>query len=201
MRNLGVAAICIGITFAPARAQDAFEGLGHVEGRPDALIQIIEFADYSCPFCARFSRETLPVFRREWIETGRASIRFIPFHNSYYKPGRDAARAAECAAEQGRFHAMHDLIFERQSAWLSRRGQRERFEAWAGELGLDLASFRQCWDADPAVERMERNTKMAQQRGVRATPTFFIGTRKIEGALTWDQLRVLLEEKEPAGTT
>jgi protein-disulfide isomerase len=199
MRSLGIAAICIGLTFGQAFAQDVFEGLGHVEGRPDAPIQIIEFAEYSCPFCARFSHETLPALHREWIGTGRASIRFIPFHNPWYKPGRDAARAAECAAEQGKFHAMHDLIFERQSAWLSRRGQRERFEAWAVELGLDPAAFRQCWEADPSEERMERNTKAARQHGVRATPTFFIGSRKIDGALTLDQLRILLEEKE-AGT-
>jgi hypothetical protein len=50
--------------------------------------------------CARFSRETLPLLRREWIDTGRASLRFAGFHNTYYKEGLDAARAAECAAEQ-----------------------------------------------------------------------------------------------------
>ncbi|MGH7502456.1 MAG: DsbA family protein [Longimicrobiales bacterium] len=181
--------------FAPVHAQDPLDGAGYVEGRPDAPIQIIEFADYSCPFCAKFSRETMPAFRRDWIETGRASIRFIGFHNSYYEPGRDAARAAECAADQDAFWAMHDLIFERQRGWLSRGGQRERFEEWAEELGLDMPAFRLCWKEDPGKDRLEHNTKLARERGVRATPTFFIGGKKIEGALTYEQLRALLEQE------
>lgn len=180
-----------------ATAQNEFENVGRTLGRPDAPIQIVEFADYSCPFCAQFSRETMPLLRSEWIETGRARVRFIGFHNSYYKPGRDAARAAECAAEQDAFWIMHDLIFERQRGWLSRSGQRERFETWADELGLDLPAFRECWERNPSNDLLDQNTRVARKHGVRATPTFVIGGRRIEGALTYEQLRRLLEDEFP----
>jgi protein-disulfide isomerase len=194
--KLSVASLAIGavlLASAPAGAQKDFDGIGHLEGRSDAPIRIIEFADYACAFCAQFSRETMPELRRDWIETGRASFRFIGFHNSYYKPGRDAARAAECAADQDAFHAMHDVIFERQRAWLSRGGQRERFEGWADEIGLDVVAFRQCWQRNPSSDRMDRNSDVARDHGVRATPTFFIGERRIEGALSYDQLREIIE--------
>jgi len=187
-----VAAVLLSAS-GPLHGQSDLGGIGHVEGRAEAPIQIIEFADYSCGFCARFSRETLPALRREWLETGRATLRFIGFHNTYYKQGRDGGRAAECAAEQDAFAAMHDLIYERQAAWLSRGGNRERFEAWAGELGLDVAAFRKCWERNPGQKLLESNTEVARDLGVRATPTFLIRGGKIEGALKYDELRVLLE--------
>ncbi|HUF68179.1 MAG TPA: thioredoxin domain-containing protein [Longimicrobiales bacterium] len=183
----------VAVIAGPVRAQQDLDGIGHVEGRPEARVQIIEFADYSCAFCARFSRETLPLLRHEWIDTGRASLRFIGFHNTYYKQGREAGRAAECAAEQDAFAAMHDLIYERQTAWLSRGGARERFEEWASELDLDTAAFRDCWERDPGRKLLERNTEIARDMRVRATPTFFISGRKIEGALTYAELREILE--------
>jgi protein-disulfide isomerase len=186
-------AVALALSFTPARAQVDLNGIGHLEGRADAPVRIVEFADYSCGFCAQFSRETMPALRREWIETGRASFRFIGFHNSYFKPGRDAARAAECAADQGAFHTMHDLIFERQRGWLSRGGQRERFETWAEEIGLDTDEFRQCWDRNPSKDRLDRNAEAARDHGVRATPTFYIGARRIEGALAYDEFRAILE--------
>src|SRR5262245_30362214 len=120
-----------------------FPESGHEKGARTARIVIVEFADFSCSACASFARQTLPQIERDWIATGRARLRIIPF--DALKSGRFATRAAECAGEQQAFWPMHDLLFARQKEWIGRRGQRDRFASWATELGLDAEVFRTCW--------------------------------------------------------
>lgn len=136
-------------------AQDVSESAtGHEKGDPGATTLIIEFGDFACPACAAFARETMPEIERQWIMTGRARLQFIPI--DVFRTGRLAARAAECAAEQDAFWPMHDLLYARQKEWLGRGGQREKFESWARDLGLDVDRYRACWDRDPAKDRIER---------------------------------------------
>lgn len=172
---------------------------GHLLGDASAPVEIVEFGDYSCTFCAQFERTTMPSVRTEWIEQGRASYRFVPFHKSYFREGRNAARAAQCAARQHAFWPMHELIYARQDEWLGRRGQRERLRSWAMELGLDGEAFDACWDEDPGERLLERNTNLAHSRGVRGTPAFFINGRPAVGALSYRDFRVLLAQAATGG--
>ncbi len=193
-RTAGIVCMCVfAAASASAQVKGDVEGLGHVKGSADAPIEIIEFADFACTFCGQFARETMPAIEREWIETGRAKFRFLPFDLSYFKPGRHAARAAECAAEQDAFWPMHDVLYERQEDWLGRGGQKEKFHDWAGELGLDLPRYDDCYDRDPGKKNIERNTKLSRENRVRATPTFFVNGKRVEGALSLKDFTSLLE--------
>lgn len=169
---------------------------GHVRGRADAGVDIVEFADFACAFCGQFARETWPAIARDWIDSGRARFRFVPFNMSVFAPGRLAARTAGCAAEQGRFWAMHDLLFEKQREWLGRGSQQERMRAYAAEAGLDPAAFDACWEEDRWSQRIAEQTAMARALEVRATPTFFINGVRVEGALSERDFRAVLEAAE-----
>jgi protein-disulfide isomerase len=154
-------------------------------------VVIIEFADFSCTACAAFAKQTLPSIEREWIATGRARLRIIPF--DALGTGRSAARAAECAAQQNAFWPMHDLIFARQKEWLGRRGQRDRFSEWATQLGLDADEFRACWASDQGKQYLERNTRLAREHGVPGTPAFAVNGRPLVGALPYPEFDAALE--------
>ena len=90
---------------------------GHVEGSPDAPVVIVEFSDFQCPFCGRWVQQTLPFIRSE-IDAGNVALVFLhmPLVQLHPNAGR-AHLAAECAAVQGRFTEMHDLLFARQTEW------------------------------------------------------------------------------------
>ena len=91
-----------------------------VEGRPyfgpeDAPVTIVEFVDYECPFYGRHARETISQLRREY----EGSIKYVIFNFpiSRIHPFADqAAEAAECAHDQGKFWEYHDLLFQNQRA-------------------------------------------------------------------------------------
>jgi protein-disulfide isomerase len=152
---------------------------------------ILEFADFACAACAAFARETLPQVEQEWIETGRVRLRVVPFD-----PGgvsRGAARAAECAAEQQAFWPMHDLLFEHQKEWVGRRGQGEKFEAWAADLGIDLDKFRKCWVSEAARRTVDGNTLIVRSYRVPGTPAFVINGRALVGALPYGKFTAVLD--------
>lgn len=174
-------------------AQSSAPAVVHVKGDPAAPVHLIEFADFACTTCGQFARETLPLLEAEYIATGRVRVSFVPFNLGFFKPGRLAARAAECAAEQDAFWPMHDVLYARQREWLGRGAQRDRFLAFAAELGLHAALFEACYDGAEPDERIDVNSAAAAARGVRATPTFFLGERRLEGALDIEVLRGLLD--------
>ena len=99
-----------------------------------------------------------------------------------------AAEAAECAGEQGRFWPYADLLF-------SRPGSREArsLEEYAGIASLDLASFRACMEQGRGREGVRQDLEAAAAIDVKVTPTLVINGRKVEGALTFEQLALVVE--------
>jgi protein-disulfide isomerase len=183
----------------PAPTQHDIPGFGHEKGEPRAPITIVEFVDFGCSACATFALATLPSIERDWIAQGRARIRLIPY--DALGTGRAAAAAAECAAQQKNFWPMHDLLFERQKEWLGRRGQRELFEKWGEELGLNVVRFRNCAQSYAVAESLKKNTRVAKARGVPGTPAFLVNGRPIVGALPYADFATALNAAAGTGRT
>ncbi|HEY8483114.1 MAG TPA: thioredoxin domain-containing protein [Longimicrobiales bacterium] len=170
--------------------------IGHVRGSADAPVTVIEFSDFGCPYCGRFALETYPALEREYIRTGKVQWRYVTFVLGIFPNGEEAARAAECAAEQGEeaFWRMHDLLYGRQGEWKTARDPEPRFVAYAKELGLDAQRFAACYREDRAGPRIDAGNRLARQAGVRATPTFFINGLRVQGALPVEQFRMILDQ-------
>lgn len=170
--------------------------IGHDQGIPDAPVFVIEFSDFGCPYCARFALDTYPILHREFVMTGKVHWKFVPFVMGTFPNGTEAARAAECAAEQGehRFWTMHDRLFERQSEWKSTSSPETLFRDLATEIGLDQAKFASCFDEDRVGSRVRRHNQVASSLGVHATPTFFINGTMVRGALPVEQFRMILND-------
>lgn len=177
---------------APVEAAPGLEELGFARGAADAPVTVVEFSDFGCPYCARFALETYPELHEEFVETGAVRWRYVPFVLGSFPNGDLAARASECAGEQERFWEMHDRLFARQREWKRADDAEALFASLAAELGLDEARFRDCYASGRTEGRTRAANDAAREAGVRATPTFFINGRRIEGALPADHFRMLL---------
>jgi protein-disulfide isomerase len=208
---LPVAALAIGAIVAGGRApreaaaaplpapapQEVIDlrALGYSRGQADAPVVVIEFSDFGCPYCGQFFREIYPVLEREYVAAGKVRWKYVPVVLGIFPNGKEAARAAECAAIQGTdaFWAMHDRLYAQQSQWRSRSSTGAIFEVFADSLGLDLQDFGTCYRENRVLARMRQTERSASSLGVRATPTFLVNGTRIEGALPLAQFRMVID--------
>ncbi len=154
-----------------------------VLGKADAPITMIEFSDYECPFCSKYSRSTLPAIKAEYIDTGKLKYVFRDFPIDRIHPqARKAAEAAHCAGDQGKYWKMHDLLFGNQKAL-----QVDKLKAYARRLDLDPKAFADCLEKRRHAAKVQKNYEDGVTAGVRGTPSFFLGKTssddKIKGVL------------------
>ena len=159
----------------------------HLRGPPDAVLTLVQYGDYECPYC----RSTAPVIRR-LMERFDGRLRFVPRHfplPDVHPYAALAAEAAEAAGAQGRFWEMHELMYERQDHL-----QLPDLIRYAGELGLDLAAFEEDLLASRFADRIASDVEGGESAGVAGTPTFFVNDRRFAGAYDLESLeRALLE--------
>jgi len=167
--------------------------IGYSRGAEDAPVQVFEFSDFGCPYCGQFAVLTYPELHEEFVRTGLVRWTYVPFVMGMFPNGAEAARAAECAAEQDAFWPMHDRLYEGQREWKPSRSPRVLFAEYARELGLSVEGFAACYDQDLGGARTALNNRAATGLGVRATPSFFVNGRLVEGALPADRFRQILE--------
>ena len=158
-------------------------GVGYDVGDPAAPVVMVEFSDFGCPYCAQHAREAFPALEREFIAVGKVFYKHVPFVMGMFPNGDRAARAAECAGEQGRFWPMHDSVYAHQRDW-KRGGDPDRvLTTLAGQVVPDAERWAGCYAVDRPGARTQAANAGAQRLGVRATPTFFINGQLVEGAL------------------
>jgi protein-disulfide isomerase len=172
-----------------------------VYGKADAKVTIVEFSDYQCPFCARYSRETFPQIDREYVQTGKVKYVFRDFPiESIHPQAFKAHEAVHCAAEQGKRREMHERLFANQQAM----GPAD-LAAHAQTLGLDRAAFEKCLGSGLHSAMIRRHLEEGQDAGVNGTPTFFLGltdakassvkaVRRIVGAQPYSAFKATIEE-------
>jgi protein-disulfide isomerase len=136
-------------------------------GEPSAPVQLIEFADFECPFCATFHERVKTLRARH---PGRVSLTFMHLPLDRHRFALPAARVAECAAEQGRFEAMHDRLFTEQDSF-----GLKSWSQYATEASVpDLAAFEACIGRTAEIPRVESGKQLATNLGVRGTPTVIV---------------------------
>ena len=173
----------------------AGEAQGYLLGKPDAPVQVIEFADFECPACGQFATLAEPDIRKRLIEPGTISYRFYDYPLPMHKNTWPASNAAACADEQGKFWEMHDRLFNDQDQWngLATSRPKSKFLEYAKDLGLNASQWEACYDARKYEPRIKANEQMAMKRGASQTPTFVIGNKMIGGAISYDRFKALVD--------
>lgn len=145
------------------------------QGAEDALIEVIEYASYTCPHCAAFHEDVLPQLKEDYIDTGK--VKFVYREVYFDKYGMWASLVARCGGEE-KFFGITDMIYDTQDEW-SRAGSDA---AIADELrkigrmaGLDNDQLESCLtDSTKLRALVEWYQANAEEHGVRSTPTFVI---------------------------
>lgn len=140
-------------------------------GGDDALVTMVEFSDYECPFCIKYFQEILPRIEENYISTGRIRYVFRDFPVDELHPAAIRAHeAGRCAGEQDRFWEMHTRLFSAPGT----HGD-DMLRARAGETGLDLTAFDECLGSGRTTADIRRVGGLAVSMGAAGTPAFFLG--------------------------
>lgn len=150
------------------------------EGPVDAPVVLIVFSDPQCPFCARWSHETLPVLR-EHVERGELRIEHRDV-NIYGEDSERAARATLAAAQQGHFTEYHDRLFAGGEIRSPDALTEEALIALAAELGLDTEQFTADLRSEQVAATIAENAAQGIELGAMATPSFVLDGTPMVGA-------------------
>jgi len=161
---------------------------GHPAIGPDpAPVTIVEFSDFQCPYCQQ-SVHVLKELRNLYGDKIRLVYRDYPGPNHPY--ALQAAEAAHCAGEQGKFWEYHDRLFDRQTA-----GQGWDFASLASEQGLQQKTFENCLNSGHFRDQIIKDLQDGLKLGITSTPTFFINGRPLVGAQPLATFQALIDKQ------
>jgi len=151
----------------------ALSAADHSQGETHAALTLLQYGDYECPACVRAE----PLTRRI-VETHGAHLRFVFRHfplMALHRHAELAAEAAEAAAAQGRFWAMHQRLFAPPHHLAM-----PALTAHAEAIGLDMIRFGAEMADRIYTQRVQEHRRAGVNSGVRETPTFFLNGRVVD---------------------
>ena len=174
---------------APGASGDPIASLpsdGPRLGSPDAPVTIEYWADYQCPFCARFALDVIPQLESRIADGSVALV-----HRDFAFLGSesiDAAVAVRCAGQQGRYWPMHDAVYAAQDGENQGTFSRAKLEQLGASVGVDAPSFTACLDErGPLVEVLD-DTSAGVRAGIQSTPTVDVNGTRFPGVSDVSQL-------------
>ena len=157
-------------------------------GPATAPVTIIEFSDFQCPYCSRVV-PTIARIKDRYGDSVRVVFRDFPIPQLHPNAAK-AAEAGMCANDQGKFWAMHDLMFANQ-AKLDVPGLKQH----AATLGLDAAAFEKCLDSGKYTAEVTKDQADGEKAGVQSTPAFFVNGRPVVGAQPYEAFTDIINEE------
>jgi len=142
----------------------------HAMGAEDAPVTVVEFADYQCPFCLRFTKTTFPLLKKKYIDSGKVRWVALNLPLPFHKDARKAAQAAHCAGEQEKFWEMREILFRNPQ-----KLNTENLPAHAETLSLDMKAFNNCLQSNRHLAEIDQDAKDAKAVRLTGTPSFIIG--------------------------
>jgi protein-disulfide isomerase len=177
------------VLLAPPRADFAVGDAARL-GPASAPVQLVEFADFECPFCIKVH----PQLQQLKAEFGdRISFVFKDFPLPMHAHAQKAAEAARCAGAQDKFWPYHDRLFS------SAQIEVPQLKQLATDLGLDMAKFNTCLESGQQAAAVQKDAAEAQKIGLSATPSFFLNGHFFTGAMQYEDLRRMVLRELSAG--
>lgn len=164
------------------------------KGSPKAPVTVYEMSDFQCPYCRRFAQETFPELERRYIQSGKVRWVFINFPlTDIHAHAAPAAQLALCAAKQGGFWKVHDLLFRHQEKWAPLKEAGPFFVSLADSAGLSRKPLLACLAAPETRQDLQAEAQGAERAGATSTPTFYIEGGLMSGALPVEVFRGVLD--------
>jgi predicted DsbA family dithiol-disulfide isomerase len=155
-------------------------------GPRKAIVTLIEFSDFQCPFC-RSSQSAI----KEVLKSYKSDVRLVFKHRPLESHAQafTSAQAAFCAGRQGAFWQYHDLLF------MSEDLSPETLNKLAASIHLNLSEFGNCMKSDPARAAVQNDVDEAKRLGIDSTPTFVINGNLFRGALSFEDFKAAIEQE------
>ena len=164
-------------------------------GPPDAKCTIIEYASMTCSHCAAFHRNTWPVLKERYIDTGK--VRFTLREFPLDPLATAAFMLARCEGES-KYYPITDLLFDQQAGWAFTPKPVDALEQMLRQAGYSKQTFETCLKD----QKVYAAVNAVKQRGldvfkVDSTPTFFFNGQRVPGAISIDELEKTVEPTWP----
>ena len=181
---------------APAVSQDVYKveipSHAPVWGAEDALVTIVLFDDFECPFCSRLYA-TYEQLKKDYA--GKIRIAFVNLPLGFHKKAKDAAYLGAAAHKQGKFWEMYDFLFTKQKEWGHAPDFKEWLESHKDELPADWEALKKEMENKNIENLVAEDIKKATALGLRGTPASFVNGRFISGALPIDSFKKVIDEE------
>jgi protein-disulfide isomerase len=194
-----VAALALGALLATggglaAQQQSTTAAATRAKGSPSAPVTVYEMSDFQCPYCRRFALETFRAIEQEYISPGKVRWVFVNFPlTSIHANAVAAAATAVCAARQGAFWPMHDLLYQYQETWAPLKEPGPFFLSLADSAGISKPKLLDCVKAPATEAEIRYEAEGAERAGASSTPTFYIEGGLLAGAHPLPLFRQVLD--------
>lgn len=159
----------------------------NVFGTAQPRITIVEFGDFTCPYCREVFATTRSVMLRH-----QDSVQFIYRDRTPNERSALLALTAHCAGEQGKFWQMHDKLFQYQSSSLGTN--LDELNILAKSINLNLPLFQTCLTTQKYLDKIKNNLTDSMTLGANGTPTFFINGQKYQGTVSEADFEAIINE-------
>lgn len=170
-----------------------------VLGSDNAPITLVEFGDYQCFYCNRFFHTTEPDIVKNYVETGKVKMIFKDF-TIIGQDSINAAHAAHCAQEAGKFWEFHDILYNNWTGENNGWASPSNIGGFAKQLELDDEDFSSCMSEARYISVIKASNSDAKTLGLTGTPGFFIkgpdnSITKISGAQPYEVFEEIFNSK------
>ncbi len=166
---------------------------GKSKGSPNAPVTIIDYSDFQCSHCQEFALTIEKQLQTAYIDTGK--VLFIYKHIiAYGEESQLAAEASEAAAEQGKFWPYYDLLMQARASTKTDDLPISKLQSLAQQVGLDMETFNASLQSHKYREKVLQEDAEGRALGVTAVPTFFINGIKKDGASSFEELQVIIDD-------
>jgi protein-disulfide isomerase len=167
---------------------------GRIRGSAAAPVTVYEMSDFQCPYCREFAIKTFPAIDSAYVATGRVRWAFVNFPlTSIHHNAVPAAEVALCAAQQGGFWRVHDLLYRHQDVWAPLKEPAAFFLTLADSAKLSRPALLACLQSPATEEAIRADAQGAQRSGANSTPTFYIEGGLLVGAQPLPVFRQVLD--------
>lgn len=182
--SLMILLVLVGLTvgakiyLAPKKAAINLQ-MTRAKGNPQARVKIVEFIDFQCPACA-YGIGYLKTFFAQHPNDLYLQVKYFPLTNMHHH-AMISALYSECAARQGKFWALDDLMIPQQQQWAQLISPDPVFQSMAVQAGINIDQLNSCLESDDARKVINDEKSLGQSLGISSTPTYFINNKMVVG--------------------
>ena len=159
-------------------------------GRAEAPVTIVQYASMTCPYCRQFQRDTFPVLKREYIDTGK--VRYILREFPIGHQSGLATIALRCAPAE-KYFALYDKLMVQQPAWVSQEVRPDPIFKVAAQVGMTRAQFDSCRENRGMIAAVNGIKERGRTLGIIGTPNFFINGKLVKATIGIKEIREIVD--------